>query len=120
MNRDPLTGRFISHAEACALIVAAGDRRRRWERRERLGPPAAVILATPTDRFPRWRLRVFDRCWPWRASRGQAVADALASRNGRREDGTFYLDACAFIQRDPPPFLELARRRYAAIEDVER
>ena len=76
MNRDPLTGRFISHAEACALIVAAGDRRRRWERRERLGPPAAVILANPTDRFPRWRLRVFDRCWPWRASRGQAVAGA--------------------------------------------
>jgi len=80
--------------------------RRTWPPRQvsHDGPGAAVILRHPTDRYPRFRLRVFDLCWPWRASLREVVADALASHNARRDrdDRCIYLDAAAMIQRDPP------------------
>lgn len=67
-------------------------------------PQPSDPLRFPTQDAPRWRLRVFDRCWPWRATRGEALADAVASRNARRDmdDHIVYLDACANVQRDPP------------------
>lgn len=72
-----------------------------------LPPPAARPdpLLHPSQQHPRWRLRVFDKLWPWRATRAEVLRDALASRNARRDpdDGVVYLDACAFVQRDPPP-----------------
>lgn len=67
-------------------------------------PPPPDPLVNPSDRHPRWRLRVFDRRWPWRRTRDEVFADAVASRNARRDtlDRVTYLDACACIQRDPP------------------
>ena len=67
-------------------------------------PPPEQILAHPTERWPRYRLRVFDLCWPWRASHGEALRDASLSRNAQydRADRELYLDAAAHIQRDPP------------------
>ena len=62
-------------------------------------PTAEEIIAKPTERHPRFRLRVFDLCWPWRASYGEAARDALLSRN-MGPDG--YLDAAANVERDPP------------------
>ncbi|WP_454280214.1 hypothetical protein [Sphingomonas sp. Marseille-Q8236] len=61
-------------------------------------------LNQPTDRHPRWRLRVFEKCWPWRASFKEALRDAVSSQNARRcpDDRFIYLDAAASIQRDPP------------------
>lgn len=80
--------------------------------RDRRGTIAAPVrpvhypdpCVSPTQDRPRFRLRVFDRCWPWRASVGEVMADAVASRNARRDldDRVTYLDACANIQRDPP------------------
>lgn len=77
-----------------------------------IGPTPAQIIAHPTDRHPRYRLRVFDRCWPWRASQREAVRDAVLSGNARRdqEDRLIYLDACANIQRDPPHYAARFRR----------
>lgn len=61
-------------------------------------------VAQPSDAHPRWRLRVFDRVWPWRATRKEAFRDAIESRNAWRcpDDRLIYLDAVASIQRDPP------------------
>lgn len=61
-------------------------------------------LSYPTDGHPRWRLRVFDKCWPWRATRKEALHDAVSSFNAWRcpNDHAIYLDAVASIQRDPP------------------
>lgn len=69
-----------------------------------LGEVAPNPLLFPTDDAPRWRLRVFDNCWPWRATRSEALRDAIVSRNARRcpDDNVTYLDAAAAIQRDPP------------------
>ncbi|MDQ1229284.1 hypothetical protein [Sphingomonas sp. SORGH_AS_0879] len=72
--------------------------------RAALGEVALDPLLYPTDENPRWRLRVFDNCWPWRATRREALRDAIMSRNARRcpDDRLIYLDAAAAIQRDPP------------------
>lgn len=101
-------GRFVSDAEVM----------RRWEAAWRPleptpGPTPEQILANPTDAHPRWRLRVFDTTWPWRARRAEAYRDALASGNARRdyEDRQTYLDACAQLQRDPPFYLDRYRMR---------
>lgn len=77
-------------------------------------------LTSPTDEHPRWRLRVFDLCWPWRATRREAFGDAVASRNAHfdREDSTTYLDAAAMIQRDPPHHLDRLRREQRRCEAV--
>ena len=85
---------------------------RPWE------PAAAEVLANPTEQYPRYRLRVFDLCWPWRATRGEAFEDAKLSGNATWDpnDRLLYLDACADIQRDPPSAMqryELRRRRAA-------
>lgn len=80
-------------------------------------PTPSDPLRHPTDDHPRWRLRVFDRRWPWRATRGEALRDALLSRNAMRESGgAIFLDACAAIQRDPPFYSDMlaVRRRRAA------
>lgn len=110
--RDPLSrdrrGRFLSHAEQLRRLAAQPlpPLDRPWE------PAPEAILAHPTDRYPRYRLRVFDLCWPWRASRSEAVRDALASGNAHadRADGVF-LDCVANIQRDPPFYLDQLRVR---------
>lgn len=75
--------------------------------------PRPDPIIVPTDAHPRWRLRVFDRCWPWRATRGEALRDAVLSRNARRdvEDRVIYLDAVANIQRDPPHAIDQWRVR---------
>lgn len=82
-------------------------------RRAALGEAVQDPLIYPTDANPRWRLRVFDKCWPWRATRSEALRDALLSRNARRcsEDNTTYLDAAAAIQRDPPHYGDQLRMR---------
>ncbi|WP_394663254.1 hypothetical protein [uncultured Sphingomonas sp.] len=70
-------------------------------------------LHFPTDEYPRWRLRVFDHCWPWRVTRAEVFRDALLSRNARRcpDDNVTYLDAAAAIQRDPPFYSDRLRMR---------
>ncbi|KQO58855.1 hypothetical protein ASF14_02800 [Sphingomonas sp. Leaf257] len=75
-------------------------------------------LAFPTDTHPRWRLRVFDTCWPWRATKSEALRDAVLSRNARRcpDDNTTYLDAAAAIQRDPPFASDRLRMRMIRAE----
>lgn len=115
LSRDR-RGRFITVAEQFARLEAAFTPPERWVDPQR--PSDAAILANPTDKYPRWRLRVFDTCWPWRATRGGVLRDALASGNARRdrEDRVVYLDACANIQRDPPWPLdryEMRQRRAA-------
>lgn len=67
----------------------------------------------PTDEHPRWRLRVFDNRWPWRATRAEAMRDAVVSRNARYcpDDNVTYLDAAAAIQRDPPFYSDQLRMR---------
>ena len=69
-------------------------------------------LTDPDELHPRWRLRVFDQRWPWRATRREAVMDAIASRHARRDsdDRHIYLQGYALIQQDPPP--RLARLRW--------
>ena len=98
LNRDE-RGRFVSAAEQLRRVDAA------WRARVLpvpVRPTPAQILAQPTDRYPRWRLRVFDLCWPWRASKVEVTRDAVMSGNARRDRDGVYLDACANIQRDPP------------------
>lgn len=77
-----------------------------------LAKPAAP-LAAPSDEHPRWRLRVFDRCWPWRATKREALRDAVLSFNARydRHDRVVYFDAAASLQRDPPFALDRLRLR---------
>lgn len=115
--RSPLgrdrRGRFITAAEELERINATLELHRAWR------PSAAHILANPTNLYPRWRLRVFDLCWPWRASVGEAIRDAIASGNARRdlEDRAVYLDCVANLQRDPPHYVHgyrLRQRRRAA------
>lgn len=78
-------------------------------------PTPEQIVANPTDRHPRWRLRVFDLCWPWRASMKEVLRDARSSGNGRYDeaDRLTYLDAAANIQRDPPHALDRVRAMMA-------
>jgi len=78
-----------------------------------LGEAGPDPLMFPTDAHPRWRLRVFDRCWPWRATKSEALRDAVMSRNARRcpDDNVTYLDAAAAIQRDPPHYGDQLRMR---------
>ena len=70
----------------------------------------------PTKSHPRFRLRVFDRKWPWRASWSQAMDDALASENASAEHGRAYLLVPAAIQQDPPDRLPWG----ASVEDYVR
>ena len=84
-------------------------------------------LTDPDEFHPRWRLRVFDQRWPWRATRREAVMDAIASRHARRDsdDRQIYLQSYALIQQDPPPRLgrlswEERRRMRLAAEREER
>lgn len=81
--------------------------------RAALGKAAPNPVACPTDEHPRWRLRVFDNLWPWRATRGEAMRDAVVSRNARYcpDDNITYLDAAAAIQRDPPFYSDRLRMR---------
>lgn len=108
LERDE-NGRFVTTTEFYARLNVEYVRRK--QRVDPARPTDAEILANPTDRFPRYRLRVFDTAWPWRASKGSAFTDALASGNARRdaEDRCLYLDACANIQRDPPMYLDRVR-----------
>lgn len=69
--------------------------------RGRFARSAPVIPATRPGldaREPRYRLRVFHRAWPWRASREEALDDAHDSGNARAGG----LLVPAVIQRDPP------------------
>lgn len=67
-------------------------------------PTPEEIIANPTERHPRYRLRVFDLRWPWRASIKEVLRDARMSGNARHDeaDRVTYLDAVANIQQDPP------------------
>ena len=71
-----------------------------------LPPPAPDPLAFPTEKAPRFRLRVFDQRWPWRRSRDEVLDDAIASGNGRVDPETRhrYMTVPAMVQRDPPGF----------------
>lgn len=54
---------------------------------------------------PHYRLRVFHRAWPWRATVADAEQDALASGNAfvdRELGGRLYLTSPATIERYPP------------------
>lgn len=76
--------------------------------RFRQAPPPKIEpnpLNFPTRSHPRFRLRVFDRAWPWRATRGEAMDDALASDNASYDSGRTWLTVPADIEQDPAPRL---------------
>ena len=65
-------------------------------------PPDPVLF--PSVRHPRWRLRVFDQVWPWRASQSEAVDDARDSGNATFDAQLYrrtFMIAPATIERDP-------------------
>lgn len=76
------------------------------EQRDAQALPIAPIdpVRNPSHEHPRWRLRVFDRKWPWRASRVEAQRDATEPWMTHYDEatGTVYVDAVVDVQRDPP------------------